>query len=133
MYRVRLVLAAALLGGLELNLVPAQVADHLGALVLGVSRKLGEACPDELAGLLGACRVDLRHGDSRIGEDDDLVLVDLQVATGDREELPIRGAIAEAQTDLARGERRDDRRVQRQDADLALGVVDATTICTSLV
>lgn len=46
--RERLVGAAPLLGDFELDLMPTQVADHLGSLVLGIDRKLGEAGLDEI-------------------------------------------------------------------------------------
>ena len=81
-------------------------------MVAGLERALGLA-----AGLLGLLEVDLAGHVGRLGHDHDLVGPDLEEPADDGERL-LRATLADAQ--LADAERRDERRVVGQDAELAL-------------
>ena len=86
---------------------------QVGTLVVtGLERLLSLA-----ACLLGLLEIDLGGHVRRLGEDDHLRRQDLEEAADDRERL-LGAALADPQ--LANTERRDERGVVRQDAELAL-------------
>ena len=83
----------------------------------GSSKPFGERLLRLAAGLLGLLEVDLRRHVGRLGHHHDLVRPNLEEAAGDGEELLL-AAAPDAQ--LADAERRQQRRVVGQDAQLAL-------------
>ena len=83
----------------------------------GSSKPSASARSASLAGLLGGLEVDLRRQVGGLGHDHDLVGPDLEEAAGDGEGLLL-AALADAQ--LAHAERRQQRGMVRQDAELAL-------------